>query len=60
MRAARTERNAQLFAMRREGKTLRAIAEAFGLSVVRVHTLIKREMDRTERTLFDQRSVKVD
>lgn len=40
------ERNQQMFALHRDGKTLREIAIAFGVSVVRVHMIIQRERQR--------------
>jgi len=44
-----TERNAQIMALRREGKTLREIAELMAISVVRVHAIVQREMRHVPR-----------
>lgn len=56
MRATRdkrelTERNQRMVAMRRDHKTLREIAEHFGVSEVRVHVIVNRERDRQELEL---------
>lgn len=51
MRASRdkrefVDRNQRMLAMRREGKSLREIAEAFQVSTVRVHMILEREAER--------------
>lgn len=44
-----TERNQRMAQMRRDGMTLREIGQAFGVSEVRVHTLVQRERERQLR-----------
>lgn len=54
MRAGRdkrelTERNRRMLEMRQQRATLREIAEAFGVSIVRAHAIIQRETARVHR-----------